>query len=77
MELPNKDLATLFEQLGLSSDPDDIDKFFASHRLEHDTKLVDAPFWTEAQARFLQEEMLEDADWAMVVDELNTRLHEQ
>ena len=31
MELPNKDMTTLFEQLGLPSDPASIDDFIASH----------------------------------------------
>jgi hypothetical protein len=33
------------------------------------------PFWTEAQRSFLKEEIIEDADWAAVIDELNGRLH--
>jgi len=77
MELPNKDLVTLFDQLGLDSDPASMDAFFASHALDHDTKLSDASFWTPSQAAFLREEIREDAEWAPVVDELNARLHEQ
>jgi hypothetical protein len=37
--------------------------------------LSDAPFWTPSQAAFLREEILEDADWASVIDELNVDLH--
>lgn len=77
MELHNKDLSTLFEQLGLPADQAGMDAFFASHSLDHDTKLIDAPFWNESQAAFLREEMREDAEWAPLVDELNARLHEQ
>lgn len=33
-----------------------------------------AAFWTDSQKAFLREEILEDADWAHVVDELNVRL---
>lgn len=76
MELSNHDLGALFDQLGLSSKPEDIDAFFASHSLPPEVKLIDAPFWTPAQARFLKEEMREDAEWAPVVDQLNVRLHE-
>ena len=76
MELPNHDLGALFDQLGLSSKEEDIDAFFASHSLPPDVKLIDAPFWTPAQARFLKEEMREDAEWAPVVDQFNVRLHE-
>ncbi|SER67202.1 DUF2789 domain-containing protein [Halopseudomonas bauzanensis] len=76
MELPNKDLGDLFDQLGLSSTPEDIEAFFASHSLPPDIKLIDAPFWTPTQALFLKEEMREDAEWAPIVDQLNVRLHE-
>lgn len=77
MELPNKDLGTLFEQLGLPSDPASIDAFIAKHYpLPGDVKVSEAPFWNQAQATFLKDELLEDAEWAPVVDELNVRLHE-
>ena len=77
MELPNKDLVMLFEQLGLDSDQASMDAFFASHSLAHDTKLSEADFWSPSQAAFLRDEIREDAEWAPVVDELNARLHEQ
>jgi hypothetical protein len=32
-------------------------------------------FWTENQKNLLRSEILEDADWAEVVDELNLLLH--
>jgi len=38
------------------------------------TRLADAPFWTPAQARFLGEEIAEDADWAEIVDRLDVAL---
>lgn len=31
-------------------------------------------FWSDAQKAFLREEILDDADWAVVVDELNLML---
>jgi hypothetical protein len=37
--------------------------------------LPDAPFWTPSQAGFLREEIIGDADWAQVIDELNVNLH--
>ncbi|AQZ95967.1 DUF2789 domain-containing protein [Halopseudomonas phragmitis] len=77
MDMPNKTLAELFAQLGLDSDPSSIDTFFATHSLDHDAKLSEAPFWNASQAAFLREEILEDAEWAPVVDELNARLHER
>ena len=76
MELTTPTLATLFEQLGLDSDEASIDAFVAAHSpLPDDVKLSDAEFWTPAQARFLKEELREDAEWAPVVDELNVLLH--
>ena len=42
--------------------------------LADDVALADAPFWNAAQAAFLREELLEDADWAEVVDQLNLAL---
>ncbi|OYW92089.1 MAG: hypothetical protein B7Z23_06935 [Pseudomonadales bacterium 32-61-5] len=78
MELPHKDLGTLFEQLGLPADPASIDEFIASHRpLPNHMKVSEAPFWSEAQGSFLKEQLLDDAEWAPVVDELNVRLHEE
>ena len=74
MELHNKDLSTLFEQLGLPADQASMDAFFASHSLAHDTKLIDAPFWNESQARFLAEAVREDAEWAETVDTLSALL---
>ena len=76
MDLSMPSMSDLFWQLGLPSDAADIQAFVASHRpLPGGARLADAPFWTEAQARFLGEEILEDADWAEVVDQLNLMLH--
>jgi hypothetical protein len=76
MELTTPTLAALFEQLGLESDPASIDTFISSHFLPENIKLSEAEFWTPQQARFLKEELREDAEWALVVDELNERLHQ-
>src|SRR3546814_11027280 len=62
----------LFEQLGLPNDDVSIRRFIETHSpLAEDVYLADASFWTPAQAAFLREEILEDADWAEVVDRLN------
>lgn len=68
-------LEVLFQQLGLDTGGHKIDDFIDEHQLPDDVKLADASFWTEQQKRFLKEELRLDADWAPVVDELNTRLH--
>jgi hypothetical protein len=77
MELTSPTLPTLFEQLGLDSDQASIDAFVSAHPLSDDVKLIDAEFWTPQQARFLKEQLREDAEWAPVVDELNELLHPQ
>ena len=67
----------LFAQLGLPADEQAIAQFIATHSpLRPDIDLADAPFWTPAQAAFLKEEKLEDADWAELVDQLNLALHQ-
>ena len=72
MDLFSHDLPGLFGQLGLPNSAADIDRFVATHRPVADaTKLADAAFWTPAQAQFLREELIEDADWAPVIDQLN------
>ncbi len=69
-------LSELFAQLGLPNAEGDIADFIAAHPpLAGGQRLSEAPFWSEAQARFLREQILEDADWAEVVDQLNAMLH--
>ncbi len=65
----------LFSQLGLRTDAAGIGAFLMEHSpLPDDVLLADASFWTPAQAELLREELLEDADWAEVVDQLNVAL---
>ena len=76
MESSNHTINNLFAQLGLPSDQVTIDDFIDTHRpLATDVLLSEAPFWTATQASFLREEILKDADWAEVIDQLNVRLH--
>ncbi len=75
MEQPVHSLPGLFSQLGLPDSSEDIDAFIEEHQpLPKAMSLAEAPFWTEAQAAFIHQALNEDADWAEVVDELNTRL---
>ncbi|AWI80160.1 MAG: DUF2789 domain-containing protein [Betaproteobacteria bacterium HGW-Betaproteobacteria-13] len=75
MENPIHEFKDLFEQLGLPGDKASITSFIDSHRpLSHDVKLAEAPFWSDSQASFLREELLEDADWAEIVDRLDVAL---
>lgn len=65
----------LFAQLGLPCDALSIQQFIASHTpLAADTGLADATFWTPAQTAFLQDALIEDADWALLVDQLSEAL---
>ena len=65
----------LFAQLGLADDPASIRRFIADHApLADGPRLEEAPFWSPAQAQLLREERIEDADWAIVVDQLNLAL---
>lgn len=75
MDNQQHSMADLFDQLGLPSSETDIQKFIGTHRpLRADIFLSDAPFWSANQAKFLREQILIDADWAVVVDKLNTSL---
>ncbi|HEV8691999.1 MAG TPA: DUF2789 domain-containing protein [Ideonella sp.] len=70
-------LPNLFAQLGLPDDDESIQQFIARHApLPGDMLLPDAPFWTPSQAALLRSEWKADADWAEVVDTLNTLLHQ-
>ena len=65
----------LFAQLGLANDAASIERFVATHApLSVGTKLHDAPFWTPAQAAFLREACMQDADWAELADQLSVAL---
>ncbi|WLG97838.1 DUF2789 family protein [Pseudomonas sp. FP198] len=76
MEQPSHELETLFDQLGLPSEGSAIDDFVMAHPLDPDTKLVDAPFWSDQQKDLLREWLLADGEEAVLVDQLNVRLHD-
>jgi hypothetical protein len=68
-------ISSLFAQLGLPSEPAAMEDFIATHRpLDAGIALYRAPFWSASQRAFLKEEIIEDADWSGVIDELNGRL---
>lgn len=75
MESTTHSLPSLFKQLGLADDALSIDQFITSHSpLKSDMELADALFWTASQRDFLRTEILEDADWAEVIDQLSLAL---
>ncbi|MFT5722755.1 MAG: hypothetical protein ACI9W6_003091 [Motiliproteus sp.] len=77
MDTSNHTLQTLFQQLGLPSEPEQIDQFICEHIAETGLdRLEGANFWSPSQARFIQEALALDSDWSEVVDELNQRMHQ-
>ena len=75
MDNPNHPFHELFAQLGLPCDAVSIATFVKTHTpLAGDIALPDANFWTPAQAAFLREKWLEDADWANRIDQLSEAL---
>ena len=70
-------LQTLFCQLGLPDDIEQINVFIALHRpLPSDITLSKAYFWNEAQAAFLAEAIESDSDWCALVDKLDCLFRE-
>lgn len=65
----------LFRQLGLESSDEAIERFIKENQLPEDLTLKDAPFLNDQQKAFIKEEWKLDAVWALVIDELNARLH--
>lgn len=65
----------LFAQLGLASDATSIRQFLAAHApVSGDINIADAPFWSPGQAAFLREALMDDSDWAELVDQLSEAL---
>jgi hypothetical protein len=76
MEQPSHDLKTLFDQLGLPSDDKAIDDFIMANPLDPEIKLVEAHFLSGQQKQLLSEWLLADGEEAVLVDQLNVRLHD-
>jgi len=75
MEANTHDLAALFAQLGLPNSQQDIDDFIRLHSpLDSKTPLHQAICWSHSQCQFLKEAVDDDADWADVVNHLDTLL---
>jgi hypothetical protein len=70
-------MQTLFCQLGLASDEEQINAFIEKHRsLPSNIALSEADFWNQTQSVFLAEAVAEDSDWCELVDELDCLLRE-
>lgn len=75
MESPDHSLVSLFEQLGLDTSAEAIEDFIVKHKpVARQTQLHQANFWSRSQAAFLRQAIEEDADWANVVDHLDSML---
>ena len=74
MDTSNHTLGTLFQQLGLPNQPKSIDAFINNHSLSDEIPLEHAAFWNAAQAQLIKESIEQDADWAVVVDQLDSQL---
>ena len=68
---------TLFCQLGLADDQEQINAFIELHRpLPNNINLPEANFWNETQAVFLTEAIEQDSDWCELVDKLDCLLRD-
>jgi hypothetical protein len=75
MDTPLHRFNDLFAQLGLPNDEHGIRHFLSAHSpLGEAVPLPEASFWSPAQAAFLRESLLEDSDWAELVDQLSEAL---
>ena len=75
METQVHRMSDLFDQLGLPSDSQAIEDFISKNKSKTSNQSIDQlEIWTPAQAAFLKQAWVDDADWAEVVDELSARL---
>lgn len=72
----NHSIAELFKQLGLQNTEDAISSFINTNKTHNNVSVDQLGIWNMAQATFLKECIDDDADWAGIVDELNSRLCE-
>ncbi len=75
MDTTESKMTILFLQLGLPAEKADIADFIRDHQLPEDVRVSEAEFLSDGQRQFLREQWVVDADWAIVVDELNQALH--
>lgn len=77
MESNQHSMTNLFAQLGMPFSPAEIQAFIELNRpLATHLALCEAPFWTASQSLFLREEILFDADWAVIIDKLDSGLRQ-
>lgn len=70
-------LNSLFDQLGLPSTSDEIDKFIEQHKPVADHKAIyEMDFFDGSQKAFLKEATERDAKWADLTDTLDSLLRQ-
>lgn len=74
MDTSVHNIKTLFQQLGLPNSDAAIEAFLKNNHLPRDIPLQQAAFWNNAQAQFIRDAIVDDADWAEVVDQLDAQL---
>jgi len=74
MDTSSHTMQALFAQLGLSNSDTAIENFIQNNHLPANIPLANAAFWSAGQAQFIREAIVEDADWAEVVDHLDAQL---
>ena len=75
MDTTESSMTNLFLQLGLPAGKDEIAAFIRDHQLPEDVRISEAACWNDGQRQFLREQLVVDADWAIIVDELSEALH--
>ena len=75
MDTTESSMTNLFLQLGLPAEKAEIAAFIRAHQLAEDVRVSEAPYWNDGQRQFLREQLVVDADWAIIVDELSEALH--
>jgi hypothetical protein len=75
MDTTESNMTNLFLQLGLPAEKADIAAFIRDHQLAEGVRVSEAPYWNDGQRQFLREQLVVDADWAIIVDELSEALH--
>lgn len=78
MQMTQLTMNALFAQLGLANNDAAIAEFLDAHaHADTALHLHESPIWNAAQAAFLRQAILDDADWCVVVDQLDTRLRKR
>ena len=76
MDETTPSMTTLFQQLGLQESNEAIAQFIRANQLPADVTITKAAIWNDSQRQFLSEQLGADANWALVVDQLNEALHQ-